>query len=105
MKMTLEINMTNGQDIVDAMNALKALADRNAVLIEEAEYHEESENMKSLESPSLDEVDVKVEIEDTQVNEELKSELESYKKIVDELKKEKASLINEKELLNDKIAS
>lgn len=113
MKITLEINTANEQDMIDAINSLKSLMPKEHVLIEDAPYTtenviESAENvnpninfdvLNEIELGCTDEekVKMKTEIDDC------KNEIANLKEMIENLKKEKVELKKEKESLAAKI--
>lgn len=113
MKITLEINTANEQDIVDAINSLNSLMPKENVLIEGATYTTE----KLLESsgglkPDVN-FDILSEIELNNIDEEkekikaelsdCKNEIANLKEIIETLKKDKLELKKEKDNLSTKV--
>lgn len=102
MKITLEINTANVQDVMDAINTLKTLAPRDAMLIEEAEYLEDVKTVKSI-AENSDLVDFQSN-EESRIN-EIEAEFNELKVVCEELQKEKQELKKERDALVEKISS
>lgn len=113
MKITLEINTANEQDIVDAINSLNSLMPKESVLIEGATYTTEKLVEPSADvNPSIN-FDIVDEIELGNTDEEkvrmeseindFKNEIASLKEVIENLKKEKLELKKEKDNLSAKV--
>lgn len=113
MKITLEINTANEQDIVDAISSLKSLMPKENVLIEGATYTTEKVVEASEDTNPAINFDVLGEIELGNTDEEkvrmeseindFKNEIASLKEVIESLKKEKLELKKEKENLSSKV--
>lgn len=115
MKITLEINTSNEQDIIDAINSLKTFVPKENFLIQEANFiADKNEVVKDNASLPVD-FDVLDEINLTSVEEdnnriesemkELKTEVEDLKELIKRLKEEKVELKKNNEDLTKKISN
>ena len=113
MKITLEINTANEQDLMDAIISLKSLIPEKNVFIEGATYTTEKvvESCEDV-NPAIN-FDVLGEIELVNTDEEkarmeseindFKNEIINLKEVIENLKKEKLDLKKEKESLSNKV--